>query len=285
MYLNHFGLRNRPFDISPDPRFFFASPKHRIALSVLEYAFSNRSVITVLTGEVGCGKTTVLKRMLGQLDRRAIVGLIDTPHQIFGGVDDWILQAFRRVEGFSDKTELSFVELVDRLRELARDGFHSILVIDEAQNLSVSDLEAVRVLTNVQIDHHPVISVLLVGQPELRLKLADASMRQFVQRVAADYDLRPLSPEQASKYIRHRLALAGTKQQVFSSAAIGTIVEYAAGVPRVLNSLCELSLVYAFAEQTKLVTAETVAEVLREKREEGMFMPDGPQLPGLGKVS
>lgn len=285
MYLNHFGLRNRPFDISPDPRFFFASPKHRIALSVLEYAFSNRSVITVLTGEVGCGKTTVLKRMLGQLDRRAIVGLIDTPHQIFGGVDDWILQAFRRVEGFSDKTELSFVELVDRLRELARDGFHSILVIDEAQNLSVSDLEAVRVLTNVQIDYQPVISVLLVGQPELRLKLADASMRQFVQRVAADYDLRPLSPEQASKYIRHRLALAGTKQQVFSSAAIGTIVEYAAGVPRVLNSLCELSLVYAFAEQTKLVTAETVAEVLREKREEGMFMPDGPQLPGLGKVS
>lgn len=285
MYLNHFGLRNRPFDISPDPRFFFASPKHRIALSVLEYAFSNRSVITVLTGEVGCGKTTVLKRMLGQLDRRAIVGLIDTPHQIFGGVDDWILQAFRRVEGFSDKTELSFVELVDRLRELARDGFHSILVIDEAQNLSVSDLEAVRVLTNVQIDHHPVISVLLVGQPELRLKLADASMRQFVQRVAADYDLRPLSPEQASKYIRHRLALAGTKQQVFSSAAIGTIVEYAAGVPRVLNSLCELSLVYAFAEQAELVTAETVAEVLREKREEGMFMPDGPQLPGLSKVS
>lgn len=279
MYLEHFKLRSKPFELTPDTRFFFASGRHRVALSVLEYALLNRCILAVLTGEVGCGKTTVLGNLLSRTTDEYLIGQVSTPHEAFGSLTDWVLRAFVDAPGGECQDLTRFDELVDRLRQFSAEGRRPVLVIDEAQNMSESDLEAVRMLTNVNDRGVPMVSVLLVGQPELRRKLRQPHLRQFTQRITADYDLKPLSPEQVAHYIAHRCRIAGAGTRLFTSEAVAMIAERANGIPRVINSLCDLSLVYAFAEDARIANSAIVGEVIREKSEGGLYWLDEPDSP------
>ena len=271
MYLEHFGLKCKPFEMTPDPRFYFGSSRHRIGLSVLEYALLNRCILAVLTGEVGCGKTMILRHLLERGEGQFLFAEVATPHQAFGGVSDWIYTAFADIGVEPVGADCSFAEFVEYLRRQVEAGYIPVLVIDEAQNMSLDDLEAVRVLTNLVHAGQSLISLLLVGQPELRRKLRQPELRQFVQRITADYDLKPLSADQVLQYVIHRERVAGSTRSLFSTEALDRIVSISGGVPRVINLLCDLALVYAYAENEHQVSLSTVEEVFREKSDGGLF--------------
>jgi general secretion pathway protein A len=274
MYLEHFELTRKPFELSPDPSFFFGSFSHRLALSMLEYAVVTSSDLCLVTGEVGSGKTTLVQCLLGRVAPAVTVGVVSNTHRVFGDLLDLILGAFD-----IDDTEASaatkykrFVRFVDGQRAAGR---RVVLIVDEAQNLTIEDLEAVRVLTNVNAIGAKSLQIVLVGQPELRQKLRQRELRQLVQRIPVDFDLKPLTQRDIACYVAHRVALCGGRADLFSRGAVEAVGRHSHGVPRVINLLCDLALVYAFAEQSAQVSEAIVEDVVREKRAEGLFWLQG----------
>jgi type II secretory pathway predicted ATPase ExeA len=270
MYLEHFQLTRKPFELSPDPTFFFGSFSHRLALSMLEYAVVTSADLCLVTGEVGSGKTTLVQCLLGRVAPVVTVGVVSNTHSLFGDLLDLILGAFGidDVDGSAAAKYKRFVRFVDAQRGSGR---RVVLIIDEAQNLSVDDLEAVRVLTNVNAVGPKSLQIVLIGQPELRQKLQRRELRQLVQRIPVDFDLKPLTQRDVVCYVTHRVALCGGRADLFSRTALETICRHSHGVPRVINLLCDLALVYAFAEQRAQVTEAIVDDVVREKGAEGLF--------------
>jgi type II secretory pathway predicted ATPase ExeA len=270
MYLNRFHLTRMPFEVSPDPGFFYASTMHRLALSMLEYAIVAGSELCLVTGEVGSGKTTLVQCLLARTPgARTTIGVVSNTHRVFGDLLDLILGAFQIVEDGGSAAKyrrlLAFVE------DERRAGRRAALVVDEAQNLSVDDLEAIRILTNVNVGGRKALQIMLVGQPELRAKLKEPSLRQLVQRIPVDVDLKSLTRKDVGCYVVHRLRVCGGDSGLFSPAAIDAIARYSRGVPRVINLLCDLALVFAYAEHAPAVTDSIVADVVREKGAEGLF--------------
>ncbi len=270
MYENFYGLREKPFSLLPDPSFLYPSPKHRMALVLLEYSLMNQAGFSVITGEIGTGKTTLIRQLLNQMDRDVTVGLISNTHRSFGELLQWVLMAFNLEYAGKDKVGLyqTFIDFL--IKEYARNR-RTVLIIDEAQNMAPETLEELRMLSNVNADKDQVLQVFLVGQAGLRDLLRRPDLEQFAQRISVDYHLEPLNAQETRDYIRHRLTVAGGDPELFGEAASDAVFRNSGGVPRLINLLCDTTLVFGYAEQSKRITAELVEEVARQKRKGGLF--------------
>ena len=270
MYENFYGLREKPFSLLPDPSFLYPSPKHRMALVLLEYSLMNQSGFSVITGEIGTGKTTLIRQLLNQMDRDVTVGLISNTHRSFGELLQWVLMAFNLEYAGKDKVGLyqTFIDFL--IKEYAHNR-RTVLIIDEAQNMAPETLEELRMLSNVNADKDQVLQVFLVGQAGLRDLLRRPDLEQFAQRISVDYHLEPLNAQETRDYIRHRLTVAGGDPELFDEAASDAVFRNSGGVPRLINLLCDTTLVFGYAEQAKRIMPELVEEVAREKRKGGLF--------------
>lgn len=269
MYTAYFGLTENPFALTPDPRYLYLSARHREALAHLLYGAGEGGGFVQLTGEVGTGKTTVCRAFLDQLPEHVDVALILNP----------ALTAPELLQAICDELRItvperdaSIKELVDRLNQYLLDaharGRRTVVIIDEAQNLDPEVLEQVRLLTNLETEKHKLLQIFLIGQPELRQVLGARGMRQIAQRITARYHLVPLSRAETADYIRHRLAVAGCTQELFTAGALRLIYRYSGGVPRLINNLCDRALLGAYATDRRRATAGIVRRAARELRGE-----------------
>lgn len=264
LYTAHFGLKSRPFALAPDPDFLFWPPAHRRAYAMLEYGVMTHSPITLITGDIGAGKTTLLLQLMRSLDRDVCVGLISNPNGARSELMRWVLMAL----GQPAAPDQSYVDLFARFQtflisEYAA-GRRVVLIFDEAQNLSAEALEELRMFTNINSGKDELLQLILVGQPELRDIIAQPHMRQFAQRVASNYHLTAMDQRTVRAYVAHRMKTAGQERKVFTTPAVNLIYERTGGVPRLVNQLCDLSLVYAFSKGRKTVTIATVEQVLND---------------------
>jgi general secretion pathway protein A len=264
MYERHFGFTTKPFALTPDPAFLYPSRQHAMALTMLEYGLESQAAFSLLTGGIGSGKTTLVRRLLRQLGNQVSVGLICNTHSRFNSIHGWALSALGIAP--SDDSDIAIYEaLVDSfVREYAK-GRRTLLIFDEAQNLSIDALEELRLLSNVNSEKDLVLQILLVGQPELRVNLSRPELKQFAQRVSVDFHLKPLERQETHAYIRHRLSVAGGNAGLFLPEAIEFMHARTNGVPRLLNQLGDFALVYAFADGRTSIDADLMSQVVRDR--------------------
>ncbi len=271
MYEAHFGLREKPFSLLPDPSFLYFSKKHSTAFAMLEYGLANQAGFTVITGGIGTGKTTLLRHLLNNLEQSTTVGMITNTHRAFGELLQWILVAFN-IEHTSQDTKAdmyqAFVDFV--INEYAHNR-RTVLIVDEAQNMDAETLEELRMLSNINADKDQVLQIILVGQDELRDTLRSPRLVQFCQRIVVDYQLTQLTLEDTRELIGHRISVAGGDPAIFPEEARNVVHRYSGGIPRLVNLLCDMAMVYAFAEQSDAVSASLIEEVAREKQAGGLF--------------
>ncbi len=267
LYNDFFGLSERPFSLVPDPDFLFWSDGHRRAYTMLEYGLMTGAPITLITGEVGAGKTTLVHHLLKQLPLEMTVGLVSNAHGDRGKLVRWVLMALNQ----EAPTNEPYVDLFNRLQTFLIDeyaaGRRVILIFDEAQNLSRDALEELRMFTNINSNKDELVHLVLVGQPELREIIRRPDLKQFAQRVASSFHLKALDAEAVQAYINHRMRRAGSVRDVFTDHACRLIYQATAGVPRLVNQLCDLALVYAFSKEQNLITEKEVQSVL----DDGVF--------------
>ncbi len=269
MYESFYGLKEKPFSLIPDPAFLYLSKGHRLALSLLEYGVAEQTGFVVVTGEVGSGKTTLVRRLLAGIGDDIVVGLVTNTHPSFGELLQWVALAFDLDYRGRDKVQLYHL-FIDFLIERYASGRRTVIIVDEAQNLALAALEELRMLSNINADKDYLLQVILVGQPELLKKLKRPQLRQFVQRIGVDYHLGPLDLEDTLLYIRHRLAVAGGAPELIDDLACAAVHHYTAGVPRLVNVLCDLALVCGFAEEKPRIDADIVIEVAQARRKGGL---------------
>jgi putative secretion ATPase (PEP-CTERM system associated) len=271
MYEAFYGFREKPFSIIPDPGFLYFSPKHRMAFDLLEYGLMNQAGFNVITGEIGTGKTTLIRHLLGQMGPDVTVGLISNTHQSFGELLQWILFAFNLEYRGKEKVEM-FHTFLDFLVKQYSQNKRAVLIVDEAQNMAAETLEELRMLSNVNADKDQVLQVILVGQAGLRDTLRRPDLEQFAQRIAVDYHLEALNQDETRTYIRHRIHVAGVDNPgLFDDAACDAVFQHSQGVPRLINLLCDTALVYGFAEQKAKIDAQIVNDVAADKQKGGIF--------------
>jgi len=270
MYEQHFGLRAAPFSLLPDPAYLFQSRKHQLALSMLEYAVRNQLALSVISGEVGCGKTTLIRQLMNNLGESFTVGLISNTHRAFGNLMQWVALAYGLPYQGKDKVQL-YQEFVEFLCAQYAAGKRTLLIVDESQNLDAEILEELRLLTNVNADDHLVLQLLLVGQPELHEILKRHELRQLAQRISVFAKLEPLDERETAAYVRHRMEAAGGDPGIFHKNALRLIYWNSGGVPRVINTLCELALVYAYAEGKGEIDALLIADIARDRIQTGLY--------------
>src|SRR6202051_691701 len=265
MYERHFGFRSKPFALTPDPAYLYLSRQHAMAMTMLEYGLESQAAFSLLTGDIGSGKTTLVRRLLRGLGDQVTVGLISNTHERFQSIHGWALSALGIVPA-GDSDIAKYEALVDSfVREYGK-GRRTLLILDEAQNLSVDVLEELRLLSNVNSEADLVLQILLVGQPELREKLSRPELRQFAQRVSVDFHLRPLDRGETHAYVRHRVTVAGGTAALFAPEAIDLVHTRTNGIPRLVNQLCDFALVYAFAESRVTIDADLISQVIRERQ-------------------
>jgi type II secretory pathway predicted ATPase ExeA len=265
MYEKFYGFREKPFSLLPDPEFLFLSKKHQMALTLLEYGLMNHASFSVITGGIGTGKTTLIRRLLNQMERDMVVGLISNTHPSFGELLQWILMAFNLECDSKDKVAM-YKTFMDFLIEQYAANRHTVLVVDEAQNMGPQALEELRMLSNVNSEKDQVLQIILAGQPGLRDNLRDPRLEQFAQRISVDYNLEPLNQVETREYIHHRLGIAGGSPDIIDDAACETVFRYSGGIPRLVNLLCDTALVYGYAEQALRIGAQLVEDVARDKQ-------------------
>jgi len=272
MYEAFYGFKEKPFSLLPDPGFLYMSKNHRMALAMLEYGFLNQAGFTVITGEIGSGKTTLIRHLLGEIARDQIVtvGLVSNTHRSFGELLQWVLLAFKLEYRGKEKVEL-YQTLADFLSREFDQGRRTVLIIDEAQNLSVQSLEQLRMLSNINADKDQILQLILIGQPGLRETLRLPELEQFAQRIAVDFHLQPLDLQETCNYIRHRVVTAGGDPNLFETAASVSVHYYTRGTPRLINVLCDTALVCGFADQVATINADLIHDVVRDKRIGGIF--------------
>jgi general secretion pathway protein A len=266
MYLSFFGLNEKPFAITPDPRYLYLSERHAEALAHLLYGINEAGGFVQLTGEVGTGKTTIVRSLLAQTPKNAEIALILNPKMT---APEFLLTICEELGiGVPDSALGSLKDLVDILSEyLLRAhaaGNRVVLVVDEAQNLSPEVLEQVRLLTNLETNTQKLLQIILIGQPELRELLARNELRQLAQRITGRYHLNPLSHDETAAYVRHRLRVAGATTDIFAPPALHAVFSLSQGVPRVINVICDRSLLGAYSLDRHRVTASLVRSAAAE---------------------
>ena len=264
MYKKFYGFARNPFEISPDPYFFYPTPRHNEALASLTYGVYRRKGFVVVTGEVGTGKTLLVRFLLEALNRNNVASAyVYNPRLSVLEFLSHVLTDLRITVAGRTKSEM-LSRLNNYLVARSRTGGTTALVVDEAQLLSWELLEEIRLLTNLETSQHKLLQIVLAGQPELDQKLDSQDLRQLKQRIAFRCSLEPLGCEELRGYIHRRLELAGAKSHsatIFSDEAVGIIHKYSRGIPRLANTLCENSLVSGFSRQVKQITPDIVEEV------------------------
>lgn len=264
MYLDYYGLKEPPFDITPNPRFLFFSAKHREAFNHLLYGIKARKGFVQLTGEVGAGKTTLCRALLNELGEGFCTALILNP----------VLDIDQLIRGIATEFGLD-VKGLDRLETVAalnqflfqqfEAGRDVVLIIDEAQDLSNELLEQVRLLSNLETDERKLLQIILMGQPELRDRLNDHRLRQLRQRITVRYHLQPLSRNEIGEYIHHRLRVSGGRGVPgFTAGAIWQVNRYSHGIPRLINAVCDKALLAGYVERRSRINYFMVGRAIRE---------------------
>lgn len=264
-FANRFGLHERPFTLLPDPDFLFWTPAHTRAYAVLEYGVMARAPITVITGEVGAGKTTLVQHLLRNFEDDVLVGLISNAQGGRGDLLAWTMGALDvdAVPGGDYVT--NHQALQSFLIAQYSQGRRVVMIIDEAQNISVEGLEELRMLTNINSGKDELLQLILVGQPELRDIITRPEMRQFAQRVSASFHLPAMDLETTTAYIRHRLVHAGGTGQEFNDGAIAMIHHHSRGVPRLINKFADFAMVYAASSDQRDIDEMTVSEIFNDQ--------------------
>lgn len=265
MYESYYGLKRRPFALTPDPDFLYLSKQHAIALAMLEYGLTNQAGFTLITGEVGAGKTTLLRHLLRHMDQECVVGVITNTHQSFGDLLTWILWAFELDTADRDRVNM-YQTLVEFVADQHAAGRRVVVMVDEAQNLGVQTLEELRLLSNLNVAEELMLQLILVGQPELMTLLERPELRQLAQRISVEYHITALDYAETCNYIEHRIKVAGGTGELFDRYAIAAIDYYSRGIPRSINNICDLCLVYGFAEEINPIRVETVMDVVKDRR-------------------
>lgn len=264
MYEKFYGLKENPFTIQPDPEYLYLGHRHGLAYAMLEYGITNRAAFAVICGDIGCGKTTLIRHLLNNLGPDITVGVLSSTHQDVRDLLNWIMLAFRQpYDG------LSAVALYDAFQKFLigeyNAGRRTLLIVDEAQNLSNSALESLRMLSNVNVDKDQFLQIVLVGQPQLREILRQPDMCQLTQRVSSHFFISPLEAAEVRPYIKHRLEVAGRREPLFTPEAYQCLAEASEGIPRAINILCDTALVYGFSLNSPIISASMVEEVLQDK--------------------
>ena len=264
MYLDFYKLKERPFNMTPDPRFLYFSGTHQEALANLTYGIESHKGFICISGEVGTGKTLILHTLLRQLSPDTEVAFIYLPSMSFAEVLRYILQEWDQ-EPRADGEAGLLTQLNDFLIERCRQGKTCVLVVDEAQNMPVETLERIRMLSNLETADDKLLQIVLVGQSELDRMLEEQRLRQLRQRIALRYHLRSLQRHEVLGYIAHRLEVAGAlTKKVFTKAALDEIVVHSRGIPRLINVICDNAFLVGFAKGENPVSRDSVREVLRD---------------------
>jgi len=264
VYLEYYGLKEPPFTITPNPRFLFYSAKHREAFNHLLYGIRERKGFVQLTGEVGAGKTTLCRALLEQLGENFSTALILNPALNADLLIKSIAMEFNlQVKGM-DRLEI-LAEINKFLLHQVEQGKDTVLIIDEAQDLTLELLEQVRLLSNLETDERKLVQIILMGQPELRDRLNDHRLRQLRQRITVRYHLEPLKRNEISQYIQHRLQVSGANgAPYFTTPAIWRIHNYSNGIPRLINAVCDKCLLAGFVQQRDRIDFRMVGRAMRE---------------------
>jgi type II secretory pathway predicted ATPase ExeA len=269
MYEAFYGLREKPFSILPDPDLIYWCQNHRLAFAMLEFGVMNSAGFTVITGEIGCGKTTLVRHLLRKLDDHATTCVISNTPRSQDELLQWVMMSLNQ------PFEGSHPALFKRFQQFLYDQFamgrRTILIVDEAQNLGFEALEELRMLSNVNTDKQQFLQIILVGQSQLKDMLRAPRLLQFAQRVSSDFHLRPLDVREVQEYIDFRLRAVGSHHELFTEEVCHIIASTSRGVPRTINVLCDTALVYGFAAGASKITAELVNAVIQNKAQFGVL--------------
>lgn len=282
MYKQFFHLQSEPFTINPDPRFLCLMPHTREALACLQHGISSRKGFMVLTGEVGTGKTTLLRHTLNSLHRTRIhSAFIFNPRLDIVDFLEFLLTDFGLTPVSRNKSSM-IIQLNRWLIERYRDGEICVVVVDEAQNCSTELLEEIRLLTNLETSSHKLAQIVLSGQPELESKLRQPNVRQLRQRIALWCRTKPLTLAQTGEYIAGRLKIAGSTSEIFLPEAVQLIHRASHGIPRVINLICENALIFAYVDQFRQVPASVAFAAIQDLHLEDdqslLYAPGAPTL-------
>ncbi|MFH1622850.1 MAG: AAA family ATPase [Candidatus Omnitrophota bacterium] len=264
MYEKYWGLKEKPFENTPDPRFLFESSQHQEALTRLKYVINEEKGMAVLTGTFGCGKTVIGEKLLKTLNEDSFeVAFIVNPQLSAIELLRHIIHNFGYKESTLDKKDEVIQKLVEILQNNYSNGKRSILIIDEAHLIeSLQIFEELRVLLNYQLNHHFLLTLLLLGQPELREKINN--LKQFSQRVAISYKLEALNREEVKQYVLHRLNIAGCEREIFEDGCYDYIYRHTGGIPRRINHVCDMSLLTGYCEGKKIITPSIIETVVKD---------------------
>ncbi len=286
MYEQFYGLTERPFRISPDPDYLYLSDQHRLALVYLEYGLVNQEGFVVITGEIGTGKTTLVRTLLRRMVPEMRVAFIFNTRVLPGELLEMVLREFEVEHGRGGKAD-SLDALHHFLIEEYRRGHRVVLIVDEAQNLSLETLEEIRLISNLQTEKEHLLQIVLVGQPDLRAKLSHPRLAQLAQRVSVHYHLAPLGRAECEAYVAHRLKVAGRVAPLFAPEAFDLIFAASGGTPRLINIICDAALVYGFADGLPLIGPAVVEQAVADKQEGALLFAPTPEeaAPAQGAVS
>ncbi|TRO83347.1 XrtA/PEP-CTERM system-associated ATPase [Trichloromonas acetexigens] len=264
MYESYFGLTVKPFELVPNPRFLFNSRSHKKAISYLRYGLQERAGFILLTGEVGSGKTTIVRDLINNLDADMVLAMVYNTRATARQMLAMINEDFGLEVGGKDKDKVTLLrDLNDHLVALHAEQKRPVIIIDEAQNLSPAVLEEIRLLSNLEADNFKLVQIVLVGQPELQKLITRPELRQLRQRISVHCHLEPLTREETEAYVYHRLAMAGNRNALrWQEGTFDTLYGYSAGIPRLINVFCDFVLLAAFVEETHDISLEMLEEVI-----------------------
>ncbi len=290
MYERFFGLKKRPFVLTPDPEFLYLSKVHDLALTHLEYGILNNAGFIAITGEPGTGKTTLIKYLFEKIKDRLDIAIIFNTNLNPQELLETLIKEFELKTSSSKKSDL-FEALTNHFISQYSRGKRCVIIVDEAQNLPFESFEELRMLSNIEIGNDFLLQIILSGQPKLKEKLSHPSLSQLSQRISVYFHLSPLPPDEVENYINHRLKVAGysEKRPLFEKEAIRYIADFSKGIPRIINLICDTALVYAYADGIKSVSFEIVKKAVsdnelltsiieekeeKEEKKEEVFRPE-----------
>ena len=271
MYEAFYGLKEKAFNLNPDPEYFYMSREHENAYVHLEYAIRESKGFAVITGEVGSGKTTLINYLLYKLKLDINIGLITNTNIPAPQFLKAICREFEIDVDVREKVDVMEI-FQDYLLDRYANNERVLLIIDEAQNISPDAMEEIRMLSNLEAEKSHLIQIILIGQPELKFKLQRNDLKQFAQRVSSHYHINGLNKAEVNNYIRYRLKVGEAKNpDIFKKEAIELIYEHSLGIPRIINVICDTALVYGYADEQKIIDKRIIENVIKERNESGIF--------------